>query len=166
MPLRRTTWIWITLCAFAADRGTKYAIEKLTPLGYHRTYIRRFFSIVHESNPGVAFGFFSDSPSKWITGALAAGMFIVCVLLIWIVVSDYAGGALSRSGISLILGGAFGNLYDRLFHSGVTDFLYFQINGYHWPAFNLADSAITIGAVLVAVELIRHPRSKARSAGN
>src|SRR5580658_8683303 len=111
MGPRRSTWIWITLGAFAADRATKYAIETMTPLGFRRTIIPQFFSIVHTSNPGIAFGFFSDSPARWISLALSAAALVVCVLLTWYLVSGHAGAAPGRVGVALILGGALGNLF-------------------------------------------------------
>jgi signal peptidase II len=154
MALRRANWIWITLAVFALDRATKYAIETMTPLGYRRTYIPNLFAIVHTSNPGIAFGFFSDSPSRWINLTLSVAAFVVCVLLSWLLFAGHAGGAPGRTGVALILGGALGNLFDRLIHSGVTDFIYVHFRGYEWPSFNFADSAITIGAILIGIELV------------
>ena len=75
-------------------------------------------------------------------------------MLIWLLATQRAGASLATFGITLILGGALGNLYDRLLHAGVTDFLYFHLGSHYWPAFNVADSAITIGTVLVGIELI------------
>jgi signal peptidase II len=154
MTLHRANWIWITLGVFAVDRATKYAIETMTPLGYRRTYIPQFFSIVHTSNPGIAFGFFSDSPSRWINLTLSVATLIVCILLTWLLLAGHAGAASGRAGVALILGGALGNLFDRALHSSVTDFIYFHFRSYEWPAFNFADSAITIGAILIGIELI------------
>ncbi|MFZ0821507.1 MAG: signal peptidase II [Candidatus Acidiferrales bacterium] len=165
MALRRVNWIWITLGVFAADRATKYAIETMTPLGYHRTYIPSFFAIVHTSNPGIAFGFFSDSPSRWINLTLSVAALVVCILLTWLLFAGHAGSAPGRTGVALILGGALGNLFDRLIHSGVTDFLYVKIHGYEWPSFNCADSAITIGAILIGIELVFMRKHMAGSEG-
>jgi signal peptidase II len=154
MALRRAYWIWITLAVLAVDRATKYAIEAMTPLGYRRTYIPHFFSIVHTSNPGIAFGFFADSPSRWINGMLSVATLVVCILLTWLLLSGHTGSAPGRVGAALILGGALGNLVDRVLHSSVTDFIYFHVRGYDWPAFNFADAAITIGALLIGFELV------------
>jgi signal peptidase II len=154
MAQRRLNWIWITLGAFVADRATKFAIERMTPLGYRHVYIPQFLSIVHTSNPGIAFGFFADSPSRWTSVALCVAALIVCILLTWFLLSGNAGAALGRAGVALVLGGALGNLFDRVIHSSVTDFIYVQFHAHDWPAFNLADSAITIGAVLIGIELV------------
>jgi signal peptidase II len=154
MEHSRTGWIWFTLSAFAADRATKYVVEKFTTLDYYHVVIPKFLSLIHTRNPGLAFGVFSDSPSARLTLLLSLSTLLVCALLTWLLVSGHAGGDTARIGVGLILGGALGNLYDRVLYSKVTDFLYFQIGSYHWPAFNLADSAITVGAALIAVELI------------
>jgi signal peptidase II len=162
MEQSRTRWIWFTMAAFAADRATKYAVEKFTSLDYYHVIIPKFFSLVHAQNPGLAFGVLADSPSSRMTALLSISTLVVCLILTWLLVSGRAGGGTSRIGVALILGGALGNLFDRVLYSNVTDFLYFQISTYHWPAFNLADSAITVGAVLVGIELIflqRHAAS-------
>lgn len=162
MELTRMRWIWVTLGAFGADRVTKFAVERFTPLDYHKVLVPGFFTLVHAANPGLAFGLFADSASTRITALLSISSLVVCALLTWLLVSGRAGGAVARTGVALILGGAGGNLYDRALYARVTDFLYFQVGGYHWPAFNVADSVITVGAFIVAIELIflqRHAAS-------
>jgi signal peptidase II len=154
MAPSRTRWIWITLFAVALDRATKYAVEVRTPLGYRRVLVQNFFAFVHRANPGLAFSIFADSPSPRMTAMLSIGTVIICALLVWVLVSGRAGGTAGQVGVALILGGAAGNLLDRLLYSRVTDFLDFQFGSYHWPAFNVADSAIMIGAVILGVELI------------
>ena len=154
MENSRTRWIWITLFAMALDRATKYAVEVRTPLGYHKVLIQNFFTFVHASNPGLAFGIFADSPSSKMTAMLSIGTIIICAMLVWLLVSGRAGGNAGQTGVALILGGAAGNLLDRLLYSRVTDFLDFQFGNYHWPAFNVADSAIMIGAVILGFELL------------
>ena len=158
MTPSRTSWIWVTLSALALDRATKYAVEVRTPLGYRRVLINHFFTFVHASNPGLAFGIFADSPSRGMTAILSIGTLIICALLVWLLVSGRAGGTAGQIGIALILGGAAGNLLDRILHSKVTDFLDFQFGNYHWPAFNVADSVIMIGAVVLGIELFFSPK--------
>ena len=75
-------------------------------------------------------------------------------VLVWLLLTGRAGGALAQSGLALILGGAAGNALDRVIHGGVTDFLEVRLGTYVWPAFNVADSAISIGAALVLIELL------------
>jgi len=150
----RFRWIITAIEVFILDRASKAAVEAYTPLGYRHTVIPGFFEFVHAANPGVAFGLFADTPSRGITAALAVATILVCAMLIWLLATQRAGASLATFGITLILGGALGNLYDRLLHAGVTDFLYFHLGSHYWPAFNVADSAITIGTVLVGIELI------------
>lgn len=150
----RTRWVWLSLAVVAADRATKAAIEILFPEGYRRAVIADFIYVVHARNPGIAFGIFSDSPPKWLTLSLIVGSLIVVGTLCWMLVAGHAGGKMSQAGLALILGGATGNLTDRLLHGAVTDFFEVLLGSYHWPAFNVADSAITIGAILVAVDLL------------
>lgn len=154
MGSSRTRWVWFTLAAFVFDRATKYAIESNTPLGYKRDVIPGFFAIVHSENPGIAFGLLSDTPSPRLTAVLSLAALLVCGLLTWLLISNRAGGPIARTGVALILGGALGNCFDRAIYSVVTDFLYFHLGSLHYPAFNFADSAIGIGAVIVGFELI------------
>lgn len=154
METSRIRWIWVTLFALALDRATKYAVEVRTPPGYRKVLIQHFFTFVHASNPGLAFGIFADSPSSKLTAMLSIGTILICAMLVWLLVSGRAGGTAGQVGVALILGGAAGNLLDRLMYSRVTDFLDFQFGNYHWPAFNVADSAIMIGAVILGFELL------------
>jgi signal peptidase II len=104
---------------------------------------------------------FSNSNAPWLKPALVISSVAVMVLLAWMIVAGRAGGALAQCGLALILGGAAGNALDRVIHGGVTDFLEVRLWKYIWPAFNAADSAITIGAVLVLFELLIADRQSA-----
>ena len=117
----------------------------------HRALHEHFFAVpfvsdivvlVHNQNPGIAFGVFSDSSSRWLAPLLLLSSVAVMVLLVWMIVTGRAGGALAQCGLALILGGAAGNALDRVIHGGVTDFLEVRLWTYIWPAFNVADSAI------------------------
>jgi len=158
---RSLRWIWLSLAIVAADRASKAAVEIFTPEGYRRALVRNFAYLVHAQNPGIAFGIFSDSPPKWLLGLLVAGSLTVIGALAWLLATGHAGGKLSQAGVALILGGATGNVTDRLLHGGVTDFFEVLLGSYHWPAFNVADSAITIGAALVVLELFSGARGTA-----
>jgi signal peptidase II len=154
MVASSTQWLWLTAAVVAADRGSKFAIERLTSEGYRQQLIPNFADIVHNVNPGIAFGLFSEAASKWISFLLVCSAAAVILLLVWLLIAGRAGDTVSQAGVALIAGGAAGNLIDRLLHGGVTDFLELRAGHFRWPAFNLADSAITIGAVLVIVELL------------
>jgi signal peptidase II len=146
-------WLWLSLAVVVADRATKFAIERYTNLFFRRPIISDVVVLVHNQNPGIAFGVFSDSSSPWLTPFLVVSSIAVMILLVLMLVRGRAGGTLAHSGLALILGGAAGNSLDRVIHGGVTDFLEVRLGTFRWPAFNAADSAITIGAVLVLFEL-------------
>jgi signal peptidase II len=150
----RARWLWLSLGVLVADRATKFAIERYMSVFFRRPVISDIVVLVHNQNPGIAFGVFSESNSPWLTPLLLVGSGAVMALLVWILLSGRAGGPLAQSGLALILGGAAGNALDRLLHGGVTDFLEVRLGTYRWPAFNVADSAITVGAALVLIELL------------
>ena len=147
-------WLWLSLAVLAADRATKFAIERYTSLFFRHSIFSDIVVLVHSQNPGIAFSMFSDSRSRWLTPVLVFSAVVVMGLLVWMIVTDRAGGALAQCGLALILGGAAGNALDRVIHGGVTDFLEVRLWKYIWPAFNVADSAITIGAIFVLFELL------------
>jgi len=147
-------WLWLSLAVLAADRATKFAIERYTNPFFRHSIISDIVVLVHSQNPGIAFSIFSDSRSAWLAPLLIASAAVVMVLLMWLIVTGRAGGALAQCGLALILGGAAGNALDRVIHGNVTDFLEVRLWKFIWPAFNAADSAITIGAILVLYELL------------
>jgi signal peptidase II len=158
--MRGARWLWVSLVVLAADRATKYAIERYTSPLFRHSVVSDIVVLVHSWNPGIAFSMFSGSKSPWLTPLLVVSSTAVMVLLGWMIVTGRAGGAMAQCGLALILGGAAGNALDRVIHGGVTDFLEVRLWTYIWPAFNVADSAITVGAALVLFELLfgtRHP---------
>lgn len=157
-----TRWLWVSLAILAADRATKFAIERTSPFFRHPV-ISDIVVLVHSQNPGIAFSMFSDSKSAWLAPLLVASSLVVMAFLVWMIVKGRAGGALAQCGLALILGGAAGNALDRVIHGGVTDFLEVRLWKYIWPAFNVADSAITIGAILVLFELLLGSRRQVAS---
>jgi signal peptidase II len=154
-------WLWVSAAVLAVDRATKFAIERYTSPYYRHSIVSDIVVLVHSQNPGIAFGVFSNSNAPWLKPALVISSVAVMVLLAWMIVAGRAGGALAQCGLALILGGAAGNALDRVIHGGVTDFLEVRLWKYIWPAFNAADSAITIGAVLVLFELLIADRQSA-----
>jgi signal peptidase II len=163
MAARSVRWLWLALAIVAADRATKFAIERLTDESFRQTLVPNFADLVHSVNSGIAFGLFSQNASKWISFALVLSSVAVVALLVWLLIAGYAGRVESQVGIALIAGGAAGNLLDRLLHGGVTDFLELHAGNFRWPAFNLADSAITVGAALIIVELFSGERHATRA---
>jgi len=140
---------------FGLDRVTKLVIERSVSESAAYRVIPGFFDIVHSENRGVAFGIFNDSTFEWrslalIAVALAAAVFIAAYL--W---RARQIDTAMRWGMALILGGAAGNAFDRIVAGRVTDFLEFYIGDYHWPTFNVADSAIVIGSALLLLDMLR-----------
>jgi signal peptidase II len=154
-PALRLLYLLLAAGVFLADRLTKTLIETSMTLHENHPVIPGFFQIVYARNQGIAFGLFSESPSALKTFAL---VFLSSIALAGVAVllwtADHSAAALS-AGLALILGGAMGNLFDRLQQGSVTDFLDFFVRGYHWPAFNLADSAIVTGGLLVLLHMTR-----------
>jgi signal peptidase II len=158
-------WLWLSLGLLALDRATKFAIEHYTSPSLHHPIFSDVVVLVHSQNPGIAFGVFSDSNSRWLAPLLLLSATVIMSLLAWLLVTGRSGGRLAQCGVALILGGASGNALDRVLHGGVTDFLEVRLGVFRWPAFNVADSAISIGAVLILLELFfsrRHPAGPAK----
>ena len=136
------------------DRLAKWAVASNIPLHDSVTVIPGCFHLTHVENTGAAFGLFAESTAQWKVGALVS--FSVIALMVVSALLWKHSHALSTTtiGLSLILGGATGNLWDRMMTGHVVDFLDFYVGSYHWPAFNVADSAIVIGAVLLVSEIV------------
>jgi len=145
----------------AADRLSKWLVETYVSAMDTFHVIPGFFDIVHSENRGVAFGLFNDSTSEWRTTilvmlSLAAVVFVSAML--------WRPERLDRAsfwGLALILGGAAGNVFDRIMWGRVTDFLDFYLGSYHWHTFNIADSAIVIGSGLLLIDLLWPKRQAA-----
>ncbi|MGB9404900.1 MAG: signal peptidase II [Candidatus Acidiferrales bacterium] len=158
MATRRRSGLWwhslVALGALAADQVSKFAVEKFTVAGSQRVLVPGLLNLVHMNNPGVAFGLFADSDSPWLPMVLIVFSAGVILFLVWLLQTGRAGGSLGQAGMALILGGAAGNVFDRVLRRGVTDFIDFHIGNHHWYTFNVADSAIVIGAGFVLIELL------------
>lgn len=150
----------ISVAVFIADRLSKLWIIAHIPSGQDLTIIPRFFRLTHVYNNGAAFSLFADtsSPDKV---RLMLITFTLITIVIVLGVFWKAGRVVNTTSIALamILGGAVGNLYDRLAYRYVIDFLAFNIFGYHYPDFNIADSCIVIGAFLLLLEVFRSPKA-------
>lgn len=151
-------WLGLALLILMADQFTKVLIVGYYQLG-DATYVTRFFNVVRVHNSGAAFSFLANAGGwqRWLfTGiGIAAAFFILWML------KSHAGQKLFSFALACILGGAIGNVIDRSLYGYVVDFLDFHYAGWHFPAFNIADSAISIGAVcLILDELLRVRRSR------
>lgn len=144
----------ISLCVIALDRVTKWTISRRLSLHDGIQVIPGFFRIIHTENPGAAFGIFADSPSLWKLGMLIGFSIIALVIVSSLLWKNSHTMTSTGVGLALILGGAVGNLWDRLVSHQVVDFLLFYVGPHQWPAFNVADSAIVVGAGLLVIEII------------
>jgi signal peptidase II len=140
---------------FFLDRLTKWIVEAHVSFGDTRSVIPGFFDIVRAQNRGVAFGLFNESTSQWRTTLLVLASVAAVVGVSAVIWKARQLPPLSLWGFALILGGAAGNLYDRILSGLVTDFLDFYIRDYHWPAFNVADSALVVGCGLLLLDMLR-----------
>jgi signal peptidase II len=137
------------------DQLTKILVDRFLPVHSAKPIIPGFFNLVHARNTGAAFSMFAGEPT-----ALRRTLFVgLALLVVGAICAAYIKlkpeDTWTRWAYALICGGAFGNLVDRLRLGEVIDFLDFYIGPYHWPAFNVADSAITIGACLLAISLFQ-----------
>ncbi|PJG59416.1 signal peptidase II [Aeromonas cavernicola] len=147
-------WLWLAVLAFVLDQGSKLAVVQLLPFGYPGVEITPFFNLVHVYNKGAAFSFLADQGGwqRWFFAVLA---FAICGLLIHWLRKQSVTQRWSGIAYSFIIGGALGNVFDRLVLGHVVDFLDFYWRTAHWPAFNLADSFIFIGAAMIVLEGFR-----------
>jgi signal peptidase II len=142
------------LVVLILDQVTKLiALDRLLP-GIPVSVVDGFFSLTLVMNPGLAFGMLSSTPSAWRWVVAVLSMVALAVLTVVGARLLSAGGRVTRLALGLIFGGAVGNLIDRGRFGAVVDFLDFHWRGYHWPAFNAADSAISVGVALLALRIL------------
>src|SRR6266849_9460892 len=110
----RRRWLWLSLAIILLDRATKAWFESQTLEGWRHELIHNFIYLVHSRNPGIAFSFFADSASPWTRIILIAGSLVVIAVLAWLLVASHSGGRLTAAGLALLLGGATGNVTDRI----------------------------------------------------
>lgn len=143
-------WLWLSLLAVVLDQGSKLAITSSMEL-YQSIPVIPFFNLTYVHNKGAAFSFLSEAGGwqRWLFAGLA--LVISCVIAVWLARLKQHETLLALA-LSLVLGGAIGNLIDRLAYGYVIDFLDVYYQTWHWPAFNVADSAITLGVILMLAE--------------
>jgi signal peptidase II len=150
-------WLGLAFIILLVDQFTKVLIVGYYHLG-DSTYVTSFFNVVRAHNSGAAFSFLAGA-SGWQRWFFTIVGFVAAAVIIWMLRS-HAGQKLFSFAMACILGGAIGNVVDRMAHGYVIDFLDFHWHGMHFPAFNVADSAITLGAIcLILDELLRVRKS-------
>ncbi len=145
-------WLWLSGLVVALDQISKLAVVKAMNL-YESIPLIPYFNLTYVHNTGAAFSFLSDAGGwqRWLFAILAAAISII--LIIWLAKLQKHETLLAAS-LALILGGAIGNLIDRIAYGYVIDFLDVYYQSWHWPAFNIADSAITLGVILMLLESV------------
>jgi signal peptidase II len=149
----------LSALVIALDRLTKYWVDRHIAEGNVIVIIPRVFAISHVMNPGAAFSLFTDSPHPDRTRWMLTAFSILAALIVFIILIRI-GRRLTLTAVSmaLVLGGAIGNVWDRIAYGTVVDFLQVHIVHYHWPDFNVADSAIVIGGILLLIDSLRLKR--------
>lgn len=149
----RRYYFLISLLVAALDQSSKLLIVRNIPLHQTVTVIPDFFSLSHVLNPGAAFSLFADASPVYAPKALIAFSSIVLIAISTFLWRSRPEFAFTGLALALIMGGAMGNLVDRLRLGSVIDFLMFKLGNYYWPDFNLADSAIVVGSLMLVAEL-------------
>jgi signal peptidase II len=147
-------WCWISALVVVVDLSTKYYFDTTFQYGETR-YVTPFFNWVLVYNPGAAFSFLANA-SGWQREFFIVVTVVITSVLLWMLRGNADNRWLSVA-LTLIIGGAFGNLFDRIVHGHVIDFIQLHAAGYYWPAFNVADSAICVGAAMLVIDAIRQP---------
>lgn len=169
--LKRSFGIWVSISVLIIlfDQLTKWAVLKWLQFGQPPIPVNAYLQLTHRRNSGAAFSFLADAGGwqRWFFIALAAS--VSAIIAVWLWRLRYAGQTVLSAGLALVLGGALGNVIDRIRLGYVVDFIevpnYFQvlIGGEWFPAFNVADSAITVGAALLLVDAVFLPGRQNRS---
>ena len=146
-------WLTVTSVVIGLDQATKWAILKWVPL-YDKIPINSFVNITHQRNTGAAFSFLADASGwqRWFF--IALGIVVSGFIINWLWKIRGTGQVMLSAGLALVMGGAIGNVIDRVLLGSVVDFIQVWIAGWPFPSFNVADSAITVGAVFLVIDAL------------
>ncbi len=158
----RGIYFSIAALVIACDRISKILIRRYVELSFGSVpVVPHFFSLTHVENSGAAFSLFADWPPAVRRPLLVSFSIVALAVVCYLLWNSARGFRWKGLALALILGGAVGNLYDRVLYGRVTDFLHCYIGTHSWPDFNLADSAIVVGTALLIVELLWGERARA-----
>ena len=152
------------VAVFVLDRITKDLIKTRLSLWDAWNAVPGLLNIVHTENPGIAFGMLSNLENPWRNVFLIGFSVLVLAIISAVLLRMEGQGQLLRMGLALVMGGALGNLFDRIVHGTVTDFVELHVGEHYFPAFNVADSAITIGACLLLLDMWYSNERKSQTA--
>jgi signal peptidase II len=163
--MKRKYWVLVICIVFivALDQYTKYEVQQRIHLYQTIKVISGFFNLTHLRNTGGAFGIFAGNKGGVGSLFFVALPLVAIGIILYLIYKLKEHERILSLSLSLILSGAIGNLIDRARYQEVVDFLDFHLFSYHWPAFNIADSAITIGIGLMVLELLIHDRKRSRN---
>jgi signal peptidase II len=161
---RRLPWLLgFSALVILADRLTKAWVEAHVTLGAVIPVIPRVLGISHWTNDGAAFSLFADSTSPQLVRRILIGFTLVAALAVLIALVQLGDRiTLTTFALALVLGGALGNVHDRILYGSVVDFIQVHIFSYHWPDFNIADSSVVTGACLLLLDSLRPKKNPAR----
>jgi len=151
--MRRYHFLFAVL-VLLLDQATKWLIRDHISLHESISVIPGFFRLTHVQNRGAAFGLFADSPAQWKVALLILFSIVALLVVSRLLWKNSHSFTATGFALALILGGAVGNLWDRLTEGFVVDYLDLNFGSYHWPAFNVADSAIVVGALILVAEIL------------
>jgi signal peptidase II len=157
--MKRLHYIAISVAVIILDTVTKWLVSGRIALHDAITVVPGFFSIVHVRNTGAAFGIGANAESQVVPLLLNSGAILVFLIVVAYAMRSPATDRTLQVGLHLILGGAIGNLVDRFRFGYVVDFLDVYVRDHHWPAFNVADSAICIGIALLFLDMRKRPEA-------
>ncbi len=152
--MKRLLWVSIICDVFFIDIFTKLLIKRFVPFYGEVVLIPGFLSITHLVNKGTVFGFFTnfgDGPFRFLFLLLSI---LALLFIVYVFFKTSPSEIIANLSLSFIIGGALGNIFDRVANKGVTDFIDIYYGNFHWPTFNFADTFITIGAILIIAEMI------------
>ncbi len=152
--MKRLIWISIIANVFFLDIFTKLLVKRFVPFYGEKVVIPHFFSITNIVNRGTVFGFFSTHGNPYLYHLFLILSIFAFLLILYIFFRTPSNEIIANLSFSFIIGGALGNIFDRIVNGGVTDFIDIYYGSFRWPTFNLADSFITIGAILIIGEMI------------
>ena len=159
------TWMTVSVLVIGLDQVTKWAIVQWVEL-YDKVPVNSFINITHQRNTGAAFSFLAGAGGwqRWFF--IGLGTVVACAIAAWLWQIRRDRDVVVSAGLALVLGGAIGNVIDRIMHGYVIDFIQVLIIGWEFPSFNVADSAITVGAALLIVDALFLSGRKANTKGS
>ncbi|KLU16963.1 MULTISPECIES: signal peptidase II [Xenorhabdus] len=155
-------WLWLVVVVLILDLGSKHFVLQHFTL-YESMPLIPYFNLTYAQNLGAAFSFLADKGGwqRWFFALVAVAITVILLVMMY---RSHARQKLNNIAYALVIGGALGNLFDRLVHGFVVDFIDFYVGEWHWPTFNIADSAICIGAALIIIESFISPGDKDKQA--